>query len=180
MKRIDLTGQKIGLLTVVGYSHSHIFPSGQKAAMWNVVCDCGVAKQISSSNLATSRSCGCLVKAGLGKKPFGVASFNLKFNQYKAGAKRRNIKFALTKEQFLQIVKQPCFYCGAIDSTTTQGKRCHGHFQSNGIDRIDSRQEYCLANCVACCPTCNKMKMDLPQDQFFAHMKKILQHTQTS
>ena len=37
MKRLDLVNKKIGILTVLNYSHSHIQPSGQKRAMWDVL-----------------------------------------------------------------------------------------------------------------------------------------------
>ena len=54
MKRLDLTGTKIGELTVIGYSHSHVQPSGQKRAVWDVVCSCGIKKKISTANLTAT------------------------------------------------------------------------------------------------------------------------------
>ena len=178
MKRIDLTGKRFGQLTVVEYSHSHLLPSGQKRVMWKTLCDCGNESIISSANIKKTISCGCLKREGLNKKPNGVASFNLKFNQYKAGASRRGFSFELTKDEFFELVRQPCFYCGAIDSTRSGFRSCNGYFYSNGIDRVDSNEGYILKNCVACCPTCNRMKLDMPQDLFYSHMRKILQHIQ--
>jgi hypothetical protein len=174
MKRIDLTGQVFGRLTVQGYSHTDTLPSGQKRAMWNAICSCGNKSIISSSNLSVTKSCGCLKKEGLNKKPFGVASFNGKYGQYKTGARIRKLPFLLSKEEFLSIVEKPCFYCGAEKTTKMKIKNCNGHFESNGIDRIDSAKGYFLENCVPCCPTCNTMKLDLSPEQFYAHIQKIL------
>lgn len=54
----DLTGQKFGRLTVESFSHRQ--PNG--AYIWNVVCICGVRKQVAKNNLISNntRSCGCL------------------------------------------------------------------------------------------------------------------------
>jgi hypothetical protein len=176
MKRIDLCGKKFGLLSVVSFSHSHVLPSGQKRAMWNVVCDCGSSNVISSSNLKVTTSCGCLKKEGLNKKPFGIASFNAKYSQYVNSAKKRGFIFDLSKDQFRKIIEQPCFYCGQEKFTKTQQKNCNGYFESNGVDRIDSNKGYLLDNCVPCCSVCNKMKLDLSVDKFYEHIEKILQH----
>ena len=176
MKRIDLTNKKFGQLTVFSFSHSHVLPSGQKRAMWNVVCDCGTYNIISSSNLKVTTSCGCLKKEGLNKKPKGVASFNSKLNSYKHWAKKRNLSWELTKDDFLSIVAQPCHYCGIKNATTYQANNCNGSFTSNGIDRKDSSKGYELKNCLPCCSRCNVMKMDLPYDDFIQHIKRILEH----
>lgn len=180
MKRIDLSGKKFGKLTVIGYSHSDATKSGQKRAMWSVVCDCGNTNLISTANLSVTKSCGCLKKQGLNKKEFGVAASNLKFSRYKSSAKKRQLSFELTKKQFLEIVEKPCFYCGAIKASKTQHKDLHGYFESNGIDRIDSGKGYVAENCVSCCPTCNTMKMDMTQEQFYAQITKILRHVHKS
>ena len=87
-------------------------------------------------------------------------------HQYKSNAQRRNINFNLSKEEFINIISQPCYYCGAISN---QEKLI-------GIDRIDSSKDYTLDNCVPCCDMCNKMKLDYSVKEWLFHMKKIISY----
>ena len=57
MKRIDLTGQRFGRLTVIRYDHSE-----HDGAHWLCKCDCGKEKVAAGYSLRSgkTRSCGCL------------------------------------------------------------------------------------------------------------------------
>lgn len=57
MKRIDLTGQRFGRLTVIRYDHSE-----HDGAHWLCKCDCGTEKVIAGYLLrnGSTKSCGCL------------------------------------------------------------------------------------------------------------------------
>jgi len=61
----DLTGLKIGNLTVLSYSHKHTQPGGAKVHYWNVLCDCGKEFLRRTNHLTSSiyktYSCGCLI-----------------------------------------------------------------------------------------------------------------------
>lgn len=86
-----------------------------------------------------------------------------RYNTYKKSAKRRNLDFQLTKEEFYNITSQPCHYCG--------------NFQNyNGVDRIDSSEGYYYQNCVPCCEICNKMKLDYSIEFWINHMKQIINY----
>ncbi len=63
-KRIDLTGQKFGRLTVTEYSHTH-----DGCAFWKCICDCGNIVVVRSRDLRSGRtkSCGCLHKEAVKK-----------------------------------------------------------------------------------------------------------------
>lgn len=183
MKRIDLTGKRFGRLIVTSYSHSHIQPSKQKRAMWNVLCDCGKNKIISTSNLTTgTTSCGCYLNEirskGLNKKPAGEANFNYKYLSYKNRAKkhRKKLPFLLKKEEFRKIILMNCFYCNSKPLSAHTHRSYNGEFLSNGIDRIDSSIGYTIDNCVPCCPICNMMKNDLTYKEFIDHIKRISIH----
>ena len=146
--------------------------------MWNVICECGTEKKISTAGLTSGKtiSCGCYKAEGLNKKEEGVSSFNHKYRGYLARAKahKKNIEFALTKEEFKEIVKQPCHYCGTENSSRTMAKpTANGAFVSNGIDRIDSSLGYIKGNCLPCCTICNVMKNDLSYQDFLSHIRKI-------
>ena len=86
-----------------------------------------------------------------------------RYNIYKKNAKRRNIDFNLTKEDFYFLTQQKCHYCGDIK-------------EYNGIDRIDSNKGYELNNCVPCCEICNKMKLDYSYDFWINHIKKVIKY----
>ena len=47
-----------------------------------------------------------------------------RYNIYKKNAKRRNLEFDLSKEEFYSITEKPCQYCGQFSNYS-------------GIDRID-------------------------------------------
>ena len=176
-RRKDLTGKIFGKLTVLNYSHTHKSPSGQGHAMWHVSCDCGIQKVVSGGNLINGvKSCGCLKKEGLNKKPAGEASFNARYGTYRHSAKKRGFEFSLTKDEFKSIVSKPCQYCGQQPSNFHQAANCNGSFVGNGVDRVDSSKGYLMENCVACCEVCNKMKLDYPVGTFLAHVEKILCH----
>lgn len=89
---------------------------------------------------------------------------SMKYHEYEKGAKRRNMLFELSKEEFDSITNQPCFYCGEKNDS------------SNGIDRIDNKIGYILNNCLPCCSMCNWMKQNLSQDVFLKHIEKIYNH----
>ena len=87
-----------------------------------------------------------------------------KYSQYKNGAKKRNIPFDLTYEEFYTFWNKPCQYCG-------------GEIKTVGIDRVDNTKGYILENCVPCCKTCNVMKLNHTTEFWISHIQKILEHT---
>jgi len=84
------------------------------------------------------------------------------FYNYQKSAARRNLDFQITYEQYVELVKHPCYYCGIVDESK----------QFNGIDRQDANIGYILSNCVSCCTTCNMMKGTHDDTTFI----KIVQH----
>ncbi len=82
---------------------------------------------------------------------------------YKRGANQRNIGWGLTDEQFFKFWQQYCTYCGE-------------EIETIGIDRVDSSKGYTVENTVSCCSTCNKMKLNLTQEEFLGKVKQIVKH----
>ena len=62
MKKLDLTGQKYGNLTVIEEAEPYRQPSGKKIIMWKCLCDCGKEVVVRACNLRSghTKSCGCL------------------------------------------------------------------------------------------------------------------------
>lgn len=86
----------------------------------------------------------------------------------KKGAYVRNIKFELDDNQIINLIKNPCEYCG-----------CDENF--NGLDRMDSKKWYTIENVVPCCKYCNIMKYTYEINKFYEHCKNIyLNHNQNN
>lgn len=115
------------------------------------------------------------------KLPKGEAMFNQLLAHYKWHAKRRGLKWDLSKEVFKSLTKQLCFYCGTAPKTIfgafikSKGleHRYNGTYTYNGVDRINPKEGYIRDNCVSCCTKCNRTKWDLSQVEFLEHIKTL-------
>ena len=63
-RKIDLSGHKIGKLSILCPAKTRGSPCGSKKAYWLCKCDCGCEKEIAASSLLSSavKSCGCNVR----------------------------------------------------------------------------------------------------------------------
>jgi hypothetical protein len=151
-------------------------------------CDCGTVKEVRLSVLQqnTTISCGCVGKQKrltknlnntYNRKSFGENAQNIVFNSYKRGAKTRNLNFELSKEDFLNITQQSCFYCGVAPTKKKTIKNAYGYFVYNGIDRMDNSVGYIKENCVAACKPCNVAKNAITKDMIFKLYHRLFPHT---
>jgi hypothetical protein len=86
-----------------------------------------------------------------------------KYFQYRYSSKQRKREFLLTQEQFAEILRKKCHYCGS---------------ESNiGIDRINNNKGYMNGNVVPCCRKCNYMKFTMTQKEFIDQCKKIVNYS---
>jgi hypothetical protein len=92
-----------------------------------------------------------------------ICNINHAYQGYIYKCEVQKINFELTKEQFVEIVIKPCYYCEIIQD------KCF-----NGIDRMDSSKGYELNNCVSCCQECNTMKGALDNSTFIKRTEHIL------
>lgn len=177
--KIDLTGKTFGRLTVL----KEVEQGKDGHSYWLCSCECGNTKNVQGKLLRSSntRSCGCFRKDSLRKIP-GEANWHSLFCQYKANSKRRGYEFNLNKENFINLAKANCYYCG---SSPTQKLKTYEASQNtkewrdkciifyNGIDRINNDLGYINENVVSCCKNCNRAKSKLTKDEFFELIKKI-------
>lgn len=177
-------GQMFGGLEV-----KEIVPSNQqgKHVSLNCLCHfCGNMKLISAGKIKKRNSCGCMRNdssvwknaGGPKKMPWqlssGEAAKNKLEYQYVRGAKKRNIIYELTSEEFESIVTGNCEYCGRKLTQTAKGQgKTSGDFKYTGIDRVNSEVGYVKNNCVSCCWECNDMKKDRTVDEFLTHVERI-------
>ena len=187
-KAMDLTGQKFGRLTVIKRS----FPNTKNGETnWLCKCDCGNKKIIHGHRLriGKTKSCGCLrreICSSLqGKYPqsglqrylgIGVGNMRAVISKYKQNAKKGGREYKLTEEQFKEITKKDCYYCGAKPNNERKSSSNNGGYVYNGIDRIDNNKGYTMDNIVPCCRTCNIAKRNLTLQDFKDWIKRVHNH----
>lgn len=94
---------------------------------------------------------------------------HVRYTVYQRNAKTKDRNFDISEDEFIKISKQPCVYCGEY-SDTYDGE------PFSGVDRVDSNLGYSIDNCVSCCATCNRMKLDLDVNDWIGKMKQIINH----
>jgi hypothetical protein len=179
----DVTGQKYGSLTAV----KPISKGGKKrSVVWLWQCDCG--KQVQRTIDGVTRrikikdntpSCGCArvykLKA-MATKGEGESAFNILFGAYKQKARERQLEFRLTKEEFQDLTKKDCYYCGKHPSQVFTRRRMYGSYTYNGVDRLNNSVGYTVENCVSCCKDCNWLKGAIDVDDFLDLVNRIVRH----
>lgn len=100
-RRVDITGKKYGMLTVISMADDYISPSGVHLSRCKCICECGNETIVNMSGLVsgTTKSCGCLNRtAGLLKDIPSLArkydyekneALGLEFNKLTARTSRK-------------------------------------------------------------------------------------------
>jgi len=91
-----------------------------------------------------------------------------KYDYYKYRAKKLNLVFDLTVNDFEILTKNPCFYCR------------RSSILGIGLDRINSSLGYAASNIVTCCSECKYMKGSFPIDVFLNCCLKVTQNCNLS
>lgn len=169
-KRLELTGQKFGILTVIGFSYV-----SKRKSYWLCKCECGNEKIIQGVNLTLekTKSCGCSQSRTLSE---GIAARNKVLGQHKRSATGKNLEQALTDEQILFLHKQNCHYCGVSPSNICSPKKFNGDYVYNGIDRMDNDVGYTVDNSITCCSNCNYAKRNRTYEEFKDWIKQVHLH----
>ncbi len=67
----------------------------------------------------------------------------------KRRARERNLEFTISLTEYINLISEPCFYCGGTFPSPKYG---------TGLDRIENNLGYIAGNCCSCCKTCNMLK----------------------
>jgi hypothetical protein len=77
---------------------------------------------------------------------------------------------AISKEQFIELLKWPCFYCGKSLSEET----------GCGLDRIDNSKDYFIENVIPCCGQCNQIRnIHLSHEEMKVAMEAVINFRKT-
>lgn len=150
-----------------------------------VRCDCGTVKIIRYFNFrqGNTKSCGChrrelakLNSLKIRRLPDGHAAAHMVYNVYAKDARRRNLAFQLSFDEFLILTSQNCAYCGGEPANYRKHGITNGGFAFGGIDRIDSNLGYITGNMNPCCRVCNRAKSNLSWDDWSAWVKRLAEN----
>lgn len=178
----DLTGIKFGKLTVSGRFGTTKSVHQNKVscrAIWLCVCDCGKAVELTSYSLTSGKSTKCK-ECAYAERPQSTKRKTDKERLFFLKVKRRGKEINITAEEYYDIAKNNCYYCGAEPKPF---KLYTGKFSKsselivNGVDRVDNSGAYEANNCVAACKHCNTAKMEQTKDEFLSHIERIYEHS---
>jgi hypothetical protein len=177
----DITGHKFGRLTAKRRVANKISPAGKQITVWLCSCSCGNEIEVDKASLVTrrTRSCGCYndeIRRSRKTLPEGESAFNRLFAQYKLKAVKRGFAFELSQQEFRNMTKGFCHYCGEPPTQSFWPHTSATPYIYNGVDRKDNNKGYRTDNCVSCCGPCNKLKMNLSYEEFFNLINRIALH----
>lgn len=176
---IDLTGKRYGRLEVLEIDNVDLKTRKTK---WICRCDCGTIKPIRGQDLRSGLtiSCGCYqteIRGDGPRKPKGESAFNSVYSSYKSGARKRELDFKLTKEEFKELISDNCSVCGVEPDKTYKARQyTNGEYKYNGIDRVDNNIGYIKENCVTMCTPCNFGKHSLSQEKFMNWIERLVRY----
>lgn len=157
------------------------------SALFRCKCSCGNIHELRGCCLTGSRPLHCR-KCGYtahlkkvhdkNKKPEGESACLAAYQCYRNScARKRNIPWDISYDEWKSISTQACHYCGCPPSNGTgkAGKR-NGKYVYNGMDRVNNDAGYTLSNVVPCCKRCNHAKCDQTVEQFLTWAAAIHRH----
>lgn len=165
-KYIDLSNYIFGKLTVVERCEDYVSPQGHHKTRWLCKCDCGNICFVQGERLRRghTQSCGCLhkeiVRGNHYKDNRDYVHARYLLSQYKKNANKRDYEFKLSLDEFIELIYNDCYYCGAKPNNkyTYISGNIREEFLYNGIDRVDNTKGYIKNNVVSCCSKCNTLK----------------------
>ncbi len=171
--RIDISGQKFGRLTAL----KQLGHDKHGNSKWECLCDCGNTTTTVLTRLKTghTQSCGCYRLDRVKEEctlPNNLGMVGQIYNRYRVAARKRNLEFSITLEEFQSLIYKPCVYCGVSNSNKTT-KNGTSSIKYNGVDRVENVLGYNSKNCVTCCHTCNRAKRTMTVEEFLAWVKRV-------
>ena len=86
-----------------------------------------------------------------------------RWGNFQRQALRRKKAMALTKEEYLRLVAQPCVFCSAREKI--------------GVDRVRNSESYTRENAAPCYGRCNMAKRDMDLRAFVSWARDVAKAT---
>lgn len=172
----SLTGEIIGQVLVKEYLGSQ-----GRAGKYLCECiECGSEIEKWSTTLYAHRKGKRYIKYGCKKcysrsmrRDDSTPAILRMYISYQSNAKSRDLAFDLTVEDFYEIARGNCFYCGFPPIERKPPKSWQPSVMLSGIDRVDNSLGYTVANCVPCCRQCNWAKKDMSSQDFIDWCSRV-------
>lgn len=178
-KQKELIGRKFDMLTVIDVIAKNS-SSGSKRHYCKCICECGNTTEVEESKLKSghTKSCGCLRTLPPTNRIWDVESKIMKrlYKVFKTKNNRFIEDFNIDYELFKKLVTSNCFYCGSEPANAYKDTHSDYHLHYNGLDRIDSDIGYIKENVIPCCPSCNRAKSTMNEQEFLAWVNRIHNH----
>ena len=149
-----------------------------QGSVYRCRCDCGKELDICESGLfyrgrPRRTSCGfaCPLRADDSRKAF----LNRLYHYHKCSSKKHGGD-VLPFQNFLALISEPCFYCGAAPSVSEAEANFANPMPHSTVDRIDSKKGYVTGNVVPCCWPCNRFKGDRTIGEFISRIQALGKH----
>lgn len=177
MRKVAINiGDKYHYLTVLSLYGTK---KKERNIFWNCLCACGKIITIRGNSLTKKRgqkSCGCHMGYTDRSTIKGIGSLRDKYSNNKGSARKRNLDFNLSFEEFVHLISLDCLYCDSkpklfnsyVNKTTNEPYSSRKYMSKekieqnnayvNGVDRVDNKIGYMSSNCIPCCSDCNFLK----------------------
>lgn len=147
-----MVGQTYGKLTIMSMEYCEQL--GQMICVCR--CECGKIKRSAPYNIIVNRlrSCGHWCREVNPTLPHGLANAHTVYRIAEYNAKRSNIHFGLTFDQFCRLSIDVCEVCGAdpsIEWASAIRKGNNGTFKHNKLMYIDRGLGYIVGNVITLC-----------------------------
>jgi hypothetical protein len=135
-------------------------------------CACGNFKVVKRYHLIRPnsrgvKSCGCSAR-GIRPRSRDIG-VRLAYSEKKYSAKRMEVEFDLTLNQYKRLISQNCHYCNK--PPVLRGREGYKFIGQESLDRKDPYGDYTIDNVVPCCLSCNVKKNVRPYRAFMSDME---------
>lgn len=158
-------------------------------------CKCGTRRDIRTGAIKKLKETGedkyylksqckrCSIQLSQEAKSEDDLIYPIYFNYINKTSKRKKvINFNLNFNEYKDLIKDDCIYCGSKPLNKFRFKHKYGDifYIYQGIDRIDSNGHYEIGNVVPCCDFCNKGKSIHGVDIYIDYIGNLIKYNSSS
>lgn len=162
----EFIGKVYSNYTIISFEYFNNYKKSREP-FFKCKCKCGEESLKGLWSLRRSKTTHCKVcKNQLNINNFYKTAINTLNTQYRRQAINRNYTYNISKEEFVGLLNNNCYYCNLPPSNKLKSMYNSGIFIYSGIDRIDNSKGYIKENVVSCCINCNRAKSDMSLKYF--------------